>query len=113
MARPGTPLKLTLQLWDKDASKHVLCTLRNPDGAELAGSPVTLSHVEDGFYVGGGVKFPLGVEFVSAFYEVFNDLGMSQKSDDHNEAYETFGIEREESTDSSFITAIVGQVQVG
>lgn len=113
MARPGIPLKLTLQLWDKDESKHVRCTLRKPDGDELAGSPVTLTHAEGGFYCADGAAFPFGTEFVSAFYEVFDDLAMTTKSDDHNEAHEVFSLEREEANDSSFITAIVGQVQLG
>ena len=90
MPRVGENIPLNLQLWDRAENKFVLATVRRPDGSELASSPVHLSHVSGGFYASQALKMPAGVEFVIAFYQVFDDENLTRLSSVHAEAVETF-----------------------
>lgn len=82
------PMPIFLQLWDKDPSKFVRATVRLPDGAEVQGSPFSLSHVAGGYYAASYVEMP-EAQFVTVLYEVFDDPARTIASSTHDEAFET------------------------
>lgn len=87
MPRFNSPIPLALQLWDKAAGKYVTATIRLPTGQKLEGSPVPLGHVEQGYYTSNALRMP-NVDYVTCFYEVFDDAGHTIPSADHAEAFE-------------------------
>lgn len=89
MPKANHPIPLSLQLWDKDASKYVRATIRLPSGGQHPSSPVSLSHVSDGFYTSTAAPMP-NADFVSVFYEVFQNPEMTLPSQEHGEAFEYF-----------------------
>lgn len=109
MPRFSEKIPLHIQLWDKAEGKYIKATVRKPDGSELSGSPVVLGHVVGGYYTDLSLPMP-NSEFVTAFYEVFNDAEMADKSDDHGEAYDTFMLLHDGSVDAGFLTAFVDTV---
>lgn len=90
MPHTNRQIPISLQLWDKDTSKHVRATVRLPSGAIVGGAPVTLTHVSQGYYQNSSVIFPLTADFVTVFYEVFDDLAHTVPSLEHSEAFDVF-----------------------
>lgn len=88
----GNNLPLGAQLFDKDAGKFVRVRLFDSTDTELGVSPVSLSHVSDGFYASAAVPMP-DVAAVHAVYEAFDDAGFSVPSPIHHPATETFNRE--------------------
>lgn len=87
MAHNARSVPVALQLWDKATSKHVKATVRLPSG--IAAASLELPHVGDGYYCTDQVPFP-SVDFVTVFYQVFDDAALSTLSQDHGEAFEVF-----------------------
>lgn len=94
MPRLNRPLPINLQLWDRAANKFVLATVRLPSGLELAGGPFILQHTSGGFYASTEPVLMPQAEFVSVFYEVFEDPEFTIKSYQHAEAFETHYLEQ-------------------
>lgn len=87
MPRFNAPVPLALQLWDKAAGKYVTATVRLPNGQKLDGSPVQLAHIEQGYYTSSDLRMP-NADYVTCFYEVFDDASHTVPSADHAEAFE-------------------------
>jgi hypothetical protein len=94
MPRFNAPVPLALQLWDKASGKYVRATVRLPSGQKLDGSPVGLDHVENGYYTSNDLRMP-NVEYVTCFYEVFDDAAHTIPSADHSEAFELLELSSE------------------
>jgi hypothetical protein len=88
MPNVNQPLPLNLQLWDRAANKYVTATVRLPSGTPLSGSPVELAHVSSGYYASNDLRMPQA-DYVTVFYEVFDDAAHTVRSADHAEAFET------------------------
>lgn len=89
----GDPIPLGLQLWDLAEDKFVRAKVYDKDGVELVGSPVTLPHLDDGFYYNASIPFPNSLWVVCVFY-VFDDGGFTQISDSHTPAAETIFLDQ-------------------
>jgi hypothetical protein len=89
----GDPIRLNLQLFDGDAGKFVQAYVRDSSGAQLAGSPVTLTHTDQGLYEDDSLVMPDNAE-ISAVYKVFNDAGFSSPSAIHSDAIDIYQPDR-------------------
>jgi hypothetical protein len=94
MPRINKPLPINLQLFDKAPDKFAIATVRLPTGIELAGSPFLLQHTSGGFYAATEPVLMPQAEFVSVFYEVYEDAAFTVKSFQHSEAFETHYLEQ-------------------
>lgn len=88
MPRINQTAPINLQLWDRAQNKYVTATVRLPSGQEIGGSPVPLEHIDGGFYSTQAVRMPQA-DFLTVFYEVFDDQGHTIPSAEHSEAFET------------------------
>lgn len=91
--KPGDPIRLNLQLFDGDENKFIKAYLRDNLGAQLAGSPVTLTHTDNGLYEDDSILMPNNPE-VTAVYEVYNDSGFLFRSRKHSDSIDIYRPDR-------------------
>ena len=87
-------IPVAIQLWDGSEDKFVRAIIRGPDGEQIDDSPVYPEHIDGGFYtIQEPAAMPPGVEFVTVFYQVFDDEGYLIPSSSHEVASETFELQ--------------------
>ena len=100
--RPGDEIPIRLQLWNGDPSRYVRARLFDSANSELAGSPVSCSHVSGGLYSGLGFIMP-DTESVAVQFKVFDDAGFTIPSEDFQEALDIF---QPETTDPEILSIV-------
>lgn len=85
MPNVGDALILSLQLFDGATNKYPRARVYDASGAEIAGSPVALSHVAGGLYRNGSLVMPDSAQ-VEAQYKVYDDAGFTTPSATHSDA---------------------------
>ena len=84
----GQKLNIGLKLWDGDATKYPVAYVLSDDGT-LLGS-YDLIHDVNGFYAPAvNIVFPPSVEFVTAYYIVYDDAGHTTRSQLYSDSVET------------------------
>lgn len=109
MPKLGEKLSLTLKLADTDGTKYPRAEIRDYNGAILAGSPRTLSHLGNGFYFNDDLVMPNSDLFVS--YEVFNDAAFSDKSNRYQDAADYIELETDIDLSQVLQADLTGQVE--
>ena len=89
----GEILPLSFQLLDGDSSKYARAILTDETGTPLAGSPVSLPHIGGGKYSSDAVLMPVGVEYVEATYQSFDDALFTVPDPDHLLGTDVFRLE--------------------
>jgi len=87
--REDDKIPLSIQLFDGATNKYVKVILRDPDGVEITGSPVALSHIGEGHYTNDTIVMPL-LDYITATYKVFNDSGFTDPSITHSDSEELY-----------------------
>lgn len=93
MPQVGELIPLSLKLPEAATDKFVKATLRNDAGAQIAGSPGTLTHVGEGQYTNNTFLMPAGTDYVNVAYQVFDDAGFTQPSALYSDAQERFELD--------------------
>lgn len=88
----GEILPLSCQLLDGDDTKFLRAVLKEPDGTELAVSPVTMVNIGGGKYSSDTVPMP-NLDYVEATYESFDDAGFTIENEDHLLGTDVFRLE--------------------
>jgi len=78
MAEVGEKLPIALKLFDDFIGAKVRARIFDETGAEITGSPFTLSHLTTGLYTIGTVLMP-DRPFITVIYEVFIDAAFTIK----------------------------------
>jgi hypothetical protein len=76
----GAALPIAIQLYDCDSGKFPVATVRDVNGNQIAGSPVSMAHVANGLYVASGLVMPISSTFVTVQVVVYDDSGHTQIS---------------------------------
>ena len=74
----GEPLLIEAQLQDNITDKFIRAIVKDSDGAEVTGSPLTLTHVSNGFYQDNSLIKEDGS--FSVYLQVFDDAGFTTPS---------------------------------
>lgn len=85
----GDTIPLTLKLWDGDTGKYVKAVVVDSDGITLG--TITLTHITEGFYQDDSLTMP-NKEFVTVYYIVYDDIGLTTRSVNHQDASEVFAL---------------------
>ena len=85
----GSPIPLSVLLFDKAIDKFVQAVIIDETGAQIAGSPVAVPHVITGLYEFNGLVMP-DVEYVTAIFTVYNDALFTSPSQIHCPSAEQF-----------------------
>ncbi len=115
--KPGDKLPLSHHLGDGVTGKYVRAVVKNPDGSQIPGSPVTLTDVGNGTYYDDSLEMPSQLAIMAAF-STYDDSGFSEKTEGYDDSFDMYLLDEseilslEDSITGSFqdLSTIYGQV---
>lgn len=103
---------LILQLFDRNTTRFVQARIYNSyDGAEISGSPVNLTHVENGLYKDASLTAP-DIAKAIAVYSVYSDDEYEVLDDNYETIEETITIVEPTGGGGTIEDQIIGEVDV-
>jgi hypothetical protein len=72
----GSPILLSLQLWNNAIDKFVRAFLKNPDGSPYSTPQIDLTHVGNGLYINNSLIMP-NIQAIFATFIVYEDSGFT------------------------------------
>lgn len=107
----GEVLPLSFQLLDGDTSKFARAILKDEAGVDLGASPVSMPHIGGGKYTSSSVVMPVGVDYIEATYESFDDAGFTIEDEDHLLGTDVFRLEVPDSVIIDKLDEILAKLQ--
>lgn len=92
MPKVGEKLVVSITLFDGDETRVPQAVVTDDVGAPLVGSPIELTHVENGYYENSVLVMP-NISFVKAIITVYNDDTFAVVSPKHSSASAVYTLE--------------------